>query len=70
MIAEPVASIVQDLIGCAWGRKVWAHDDPEPCPEQATNITVLHDGATAMEVRLCPRHKSRLVEETTEHEES
>ena len=60
--------MIQSLLGCAWGRSVWTDDDPGECPEQATSITVLHQGASQMEVRLCPKHKSRIIEETDPRE--
>lgn len=62
-------SMIQDLIGCAWGRDVWLDDDPTPCPEQAASITVIHDQDKQIQLKLCPKHKSRILEETAEHED-
>lgn len=57
--------MIHDLVGCAWGRDVWLEDDPDPCQERADSITVLHDGPRELAVKLCPKHKSRIIEETT-----
>jgi hypothetical protein len=62
-------SIVQELIGCAWGRKLASPDDAEPCDEQAVRIIVLHHDGEELEVRLCGRHADAVVELTDPHEE-
>jgi hypothetical protein len=56
--------VVQQLIGCAWGRVVSTDDDPEPCPDQAVAIVVLQ-----FTLKLCTRHKERMDRETTPHME-
>lgn len=61
------ADLIHDLIGCAWGYAVSTEDDPEPCPEQAASITVVHRGHEQVQLKLCPKHKSRIIEETTPH---
>lgn len=61
--------VIQALLGCDWGRALSTEDDPEPCPDQAASIVVLYDdGEPVAEVKVCPKHKSRLVEETTPRE--
>lgn len=57
--------VVQQLLGCAWGRRVATPDDNEPCPDPAHRIVVVHDGPTEHELKLCPRHFSRVLDETT-----
>lgn len=57
--------VVQQLLGCAWGRRVVTPDDNEPCPDRASRIVVVHDGPTAHELKLCPSHVSRVLDETT-----
>lgn len=59
--------LIHSLIGCVWGRAVWLDDDPDPCPEQAASITVVHDGPKEIQLKLCPKHKSRILEETAPH---
>lgn len=62
-----VTELIQELIGCAWGqgRTVWTDDDDQPCLDRATSITVLHGREEQIAVKLCPKHKSRIMEETT-----
>jgi hypothetical protein len=61
-------AIVDELIGCAWGRKVTTPDDPWPCPNQARTVVVVHDGEDQRELKLCDRHRDRVMAETTPHE--
>ena len=63
-----VTELIHDLIGCEWGRVVATEDDPESCPTQAASMTVIHDGLFEARVKLCPKHKSRVLEETTPRE--
>lgn len=65
---EPT-ELIQALIGCSWGRKVGADDDLEPCPDQAVRLAVLYDEGKAVEVRLCPKHMSRIMEDSEPHED-
>jgi hypothetical protein len=65
--ASGALAIAQGLIGCSWGRGVAMADDMAPCPEQATRITVLHDGPRGYEVRLCPHHHLVMLSETDPH---
>jgi hypothetical protein len=57
-------AIVDELIGCAWGRKVTTPDDPWPCPNQARTVVVVHDGEDQRELKLsesfagCPCNRS------------
>lgn len=62
-----VTDLIHDLIGCTWGRSVWTEDDPDACPDQAASITVVHDRGKQIELKLCPKHKSRILEETAPH---
>lgn len=62
-----VESMVQELIGCAWGRRLGTPDDTEPCNEQAVQIVVLHDGGDEKAVKLCPKHRDRILQETDPH---
>jgi hypothetical protein len=68
--ATGAAAILQGLIGCSWGRAISTADDPNPCPAQATRISVLHDGPREYEVRLCPHHHLVMLSETDPHKET
>lgn len=63
--AMQASQLVQQLIGCSWGRVVVVPDDQEVCDEQAVRIVVVHDGDASIELRLCDRHVERLSRETT-----
>lgn len=61
--------IAQELLGCAWGRKVWTLDDTSLCDDAAIQIVILHDGPSKQfDVRLCQRHLEAISRETTPHE--
>lgn len=66
---QTVSGVVQELLGCAWGRHIALPDDREPCPEQAVQIVVLHDGPEERELKLCARHRDLVLAETTPHTE-
>lgn len=67
-ISPGVGAVVQALLGCAWGRQVSAPDDLEPCPNQATQIVVLHDGEGGERpFKLCAAHTGRVLAETDPH---
>ena len=57
--------ILQDLLGCQWGRRVKTPDDEAECQEQAVCMVVVHDGAAEMCFKLCERHHERVLQETT-----
>lgn len=63
--ATPAATILQALLGCAWGRTVRTEDDPDECPDQAVQIVVVHDGPRSIDLKLCGRHRDRVLAETT-----
>lgn len=60
--------ILQELLGCAWGREVSTPDDQELCPNQAVQIVVLHKGYYECYLKLCAVHRDRILSETTPHE--
>lgn len=62
-------AIVEELIGCAWGRKITTPDDTEPCPNQAHTVVVVHDGDFEAALKLCQAHNERILAETTPHTE-
>lgn len=64
-------TMLQEMLGCDWGRAVWTPDDTEPCPEMATRRVEFHnphnvpgcpDGKV---VKLCTWHGTRVCEEET-----
>lgn len=63
-------AMVQELLGCAWGRKAWTKDDQEPCLEQAKGILVIHNpvghGST-LDLKLCAKHYAFVLEATDQH---
>lgn len=61
---HPVAGLIHELLGCQWGRGVSTVDDKLPCDEQAVQIVVVHDGPQEMALKLCPKHRDRILEET------
>jgi hypothetical protein len=61
-------AIVNALIGCAWGHTVETPDDPLPCRNQAVAIVVVHLVHEQRELKLCEKHRERLMAETTPHE--
>ncbi len=63
-----VGGPIQSLLGCTWGRTVHTPDDAEPCPRQAVQIVVVHDGGASVDLRLCTRHVGRLSQETMPRE--
>lgn len=64
-----MSDMIQALLGCSWGRRggISSRDDVEPCLERAAQIVVIHHGADEVEVRLCERHRDRVLSETTPH---
>lgn len=65
------ANIIQELIGCDWGYKIWTTADPRPCPEHAARTMVIHapPGYTpaAMTYKFCDRHFEGAKTETVAH---
>lgn len=59
--------VLQQLLGCAWGRTVAMTGDAEPCPKRAERIVVFHAGETQVEARLCAHHLEIALRETTPH---
>lgn len=64
-LGPEVAALAHSLIGCSWGRDVATDADPDPCPDRAVKIVILHAtaaehaehmGAQERELRLCQRH--------------
>lgn len=64
-----MSDILQDLLGCVWGREVMTPDDQEKCTNQATNIVVIYRGTKECALKLCPFHRDRILTETTPHKE-
>lgn len=64
-----MTNIMQQLLGCGWGRFVATADDMEPCPEKADRVVVLHDGPSTFTVRLCAQHIVTLTRATDPHVE-
>jgi hypothetical protein len=57
--------IIHSLLGCEWGRGVTTPDDTEPCMDRAGSIVVLHYEGRERAMKVCPKHRSRICEETT-----
>jgi hypothetical protein len=66
---QSVSGMVQELLGCAWGRHIALPDDREPCQDQAVQIVVLHDGPKVRALELCARHRDLVLAGTTPHAE-
>lgn len=64
-----VQDMIQELIGCAWGRTVKTPDDDQACTERAVQIVVIHDGSDEKEFKLCVVHRDRILKETTPHKD-
>lgn len=64
-----VSDILQELLGCVWGREIMTPDDQEKCANQATSIVVIYNGPRECALKLCQLHKDRVLAETTPHEE-
>lgn len=60
---------IHHLIGCDWGEVVFTTDDHEQCRDRATRRVVLHRDVEKFYLQVCPKHMSRLAEETTMREE-
>ena len=75
IVTQPDTSVgialLQELLGCAWGHgRISTADDPDPCPRQAVEIVVLHDGPEReWTLKLCADHCERVLAETTPHAE-
>lgn len=70
--AEAMAAILSTgagkaLLGCEWGTKLAMPDDLAVCDAQATKRIVLYDEGREAILQFCPKHASRVVEETTQH---
>lgn len=67
--ANPVA---RALIGCVWGQDVATPDDPDECFERASRDVMVYQPDDpdwhGRALRLCPRHTSRVMEESTPRE--
>ena len=60
--------ILQELLGCEWGRAVTTPDDEEACNEKAVTMVVVHEGpedTAGRTLKLCARHLERIERETT-----
>lgn len=70
----PLTRRLHHLIGCDWGHIFRTDDDPYPCWEQATRRITLHNPHKApnapdeVTIKVCPKHVSRVLEETNPHE--
>lgn len=62
--------LLQDLLGCVWGRFISTEDDSDVCGERAEQIVVLHDGDRECALKLCAKHRDRVFAETTPHEDT
>lgn len=62
-----IHSILHELLGCAWGRKIGLSNDTEPCGEKAVQIVVLYHGDKQFDVKLCAKHRDVVLAETTPH---
>lgn len=63
-----IHGVVQQLLGCQWGRGLAATD--EPCPEQADGMVMLHvEGSESdtIAVKLCDHHIEAIKAETEPH---
>lgn len=65
-----IGGLMQELLGCEWGRRISAPDDQEVCHERADQIVVLHEGDAEAGFKLCSRHRDRVMQETTTRETS
>lgn len=66
----PFCFIIGTLLGCSWGRTLMAPDDLKTCPNQAVQILVLHNDDSEVEVKLCAKHRDRILADTTPHGEA
>jgi hypothetical protein len=69
-IQPGAGAMVQELLGCAWGRKLWTDDDQEPCAEQAKAIVVMHnpdEPGTTLGLKLCAKHNDFVMGATDQH---
>jgi hypothetical protein len=57
--------LIQELLGCQWGRGIARADDLEPCSQRAVQIVVLHQGEHQVSLKLCARHRDIVLEEST-----
>lgn len=66
----PAQRMALGLLGCAWGRYVSLLGSDAPCLEPAESIIIIHmpDGRER-ELRLCPGHRSVVMEFTDPHRE-
>jgi hypothetical protein len=63
-----IGALVQQLLGCAWGRSLWSPDDTEPCQKQAVKIIVLHHNGEEADARLCDHHSAVVMLLTDPHQ--
>jgi hypothetical protein len=66
---EELQNQIRVLLGCEWGRTVWTPDDTAECNERAEGYVVVHDGPKEAALKLCPKHRDRILQETTPREE-
>lgn len=64
-----MGGLIQELLGCQWGRGVSRDDDAQPCGERAVQIVVLHDGPSERAFKLCARHRDVVLSESTPRED-
>jgi hypothetical protein len=65
-------SLIHNLIGCDWGRKVTAAVDREPCEAQAARRVAIHQpggGEVVTVLQLCTRHLALIETHTNPHQE-
>lgn len=62
---KSATGVLQELLGCEWGRRIATPDDTEKCSDRAANIVVVHEGDAEASFKLCSRHRDRALAETT-----
>lgn len=64
-----ISDTIQELVGCAWGRKIWSKTDSSLCDQRAVKMVALHDGNESHTVvRLCDKHLAAIMDVTTPRE--
>lgn len=67
---EGARPMVQQLLGCEWGRSLGYDIDTTRCEDRATSIVALHAPGQAeyVEVKLCDEHRAVVDCESDAHE--
>lgn len=61
-----ISDMVHELLGCAWGRKLWSKDDSALCGMPAVKMVALHEGSPDyIVVKLCQDHLDVVMAEST-----